>query len=309
MLRVTDDPDLDLSQPFLTRQFRAAGGSPADLRTAAYRPLVRNVWVRTDAYDLDSMYRAALAIHPPTAFLSRVSAAAALGLPVPDHPFVHVTVGNESERRFRPQVKPHVTKRSRALIRVRGMQLTDPVETFIDCAGMLSLVDLVVLGDALCRQFRIPAEQLRAACHETDAYYAGLARAAAAYVRDGVDSPMETRLRLLIVLAGLPEPEVNVIIYRESGVWKRRYDLCYRRIKLVVEYDGRQHAEDPVQWQKDLERREEFDDEGFRLIVVTAHGIYGDPAATLRRIRRQLVLRGWGDVPPLKESWRRHFAA
>lgn len=308
-MRVSDDPDLDLSRPFLTRQFRAAGGNPSDLRSAAYRALVRNVWVKTDAFDADSMFRAALAIHPPSAFLSRVSAAAVLGLPVPDHPFVHVTVGKECERRFRPQVKPHVTKRPRDLVQVRGMPLTHPVETFIDCAGMLAFVDLVVLGDALCRRFRIAADDLRAACHASSAYYAGLARAAAAFVRDGVDSPMETRLRLLIVLGGLPEPDVNVIVYWEDGTWKRRYDLCYWRIKLVVEYDGRQHADDVKQWQKDLERREEFDDEGFRLIVVTAHGVYGDPETTLRRIRRQLVLRGWGNVPPLKEAWRKHFAA
>ena len=39
-----------------------------------------------------------------------------------------------------------------------------------------------------------------------------LARRAASLAREGVDSPQETRLRLLLVLAGLPEPRVNVII-------------------------------------------------------------------------------------------------
>lgn len=46
-------------------------------------------------------------------------------------------------------------------------------------------------------------------------------------MRQGVDSPMETRLRMLIVLAGYPEPRVNVIIRHENGDWSTRLDLCH----------------------------------------------------------------------------------
>lgn len=304
---VTDE--LDLNRPFLTKQFEATGRHRRELRTKEFRQLARCVWIREAAYDSDSLFRAALVLHPPWAFISRLSAAAVLGLPVPDHPFVHVTVRKESERRFRPQIKAHVTYRNRRIIEVRGIRVSDPCETFIDCAGTLSFVDLVILGDALCRGYRIKAGALRNACAETDAYYAGLARDAATFVRDGVDSPMETRLRLLIVLAGLPEPSVNVVRRWEDGAWRRRYDLCYERIRLVVEYEGRQHAEDPRQWQSDLARREEFDDEGYRMLIVTAEGIYRHPQRTLERIRRQLVLRGWGEVPQLSENWQVHFAA
>ncbi len=49
---------------------------------------------------------------------------------------------------------------------------------------------------------------------------------------------METRLRLLLVLAGLPEPTVNVIVRGPDGEWLRRFDLCYPIFRLVVEYDG-----------------------------------------------------------------------
>ena len=61
--------------------------------------------------------------------------------------------------------------------------------------------------------------------------------------------------------------------------------------------------------ESDIERREEFDDEDCRLLIVTARGIFKEPERTLRRIRRQLVLRGYGDVPPLNDEWRDHFAA
>ena len=189
------------------------------------------------------------------------------------------------------------------------MLVTDPITTFLELAGSLSLVDLVVLGDAIVKKYRIPPKRLLRAARRSTDYYAAAAARAASYVRKGVDSPMETRLRMLIVLSGLPEPLTNVRLINDDGTWRRRFDLCYPGIKLIVEYDGRQHADDPAQWRRDLERREEFDDEGYRIIVVTSEGIFVEPDRTLQRIRRQLVLRGWDDVPQLTEVWKEHFAA
>lgn len=299
----------DLDAPFLTRQYRGAGGDPGRLRSKEYRHIFGSVWVRTAAFDHDSVYRAALLLHPPGAFLSHLSAATVHGLPVPDHPFIHVTVLAHEDRRYRPQIKPHVTGRKRELQVIRGMPVTDAVATFIDSAGMLAFVDLVVLGDAICRKYRLPAARLRAACAASSDYYANLARAAAAYVRDGVDSPMETRLRLLIVLSGLPEPEVNFKLCGPNGRVRRRFDLYYAGVRLIIEYDGRQHAEDTDQWTSDLARREELDDAGYRLIVVTARDIYGEPLRTLQRIRDQLVQRGYADVPAINDRWLSHFTA
>ena len=304
-----EEGQLNHDHPFTRAEWIAAGQALKLLRRRDYQQVVSRVWVRRDAVDEDTLVRAARALHPDDAFASHVSAARVLRLPIPDHPFAHVTVAKHADRRFRPQIKPHVTGRQRRVIVVRGIRTTDPVATFIDCAGMLSLVELVILGDALVKKYGVSPKVLLNACRKSTDYYSGLATAAAEYVREGVDSPMESRLRMLIVLAGLPEPEVNFKLYREDGTWRRRFDLSYPGIKLIVEYDGRQHAEDNVQWEKDLERREEFDDGGYRILVVTSKGIFVEPERTLHRIRRQLVLRGWGDVPTIDPRWRAHFAA
>ncbi len=299
----------DDRRPFTKEDLRAAGLNVGRVRRRHYVSLVTGVWIHRDARDSLSMIRAALRIHPDDAFASHLSAAEVLGLPVPESAFVHVTVTHQEDRHYRAQIKPHVTSRPRRIIVVDGIRTTDPIATFIDCAGWLSLVDQVVLGDALVRKYGIDPADLRRACRISSDYYAGLARMAADLVREGVDSPMETRLRMLIVLAGLPEPDVNVVISWADGAWRRRFDLCYRGIRLIVEYDGRQHAESRHQWQADLERREEFDDQGYRILVVTSVGIYQEPDRTLHRIRRQLVLRGMADVPPIDDRWREHFAA
>lgn len=297
----------DVRSPFTRAELAAAGLASSLLRRREFQQLVHGVWVHEDGIDDLALIRAALALHPEDAFASHLSAAKVLGLPTPDHLFAHVTVSDEKDRRFRPQIKPHVTIRERRVVVVGGIRTTDPIATFIDCAGWLSLVDLVVLGDALVKKFRITPAELRRTCEQSKDYYAGHASRAAEYVRTGVDSPMETRLRMLIVLAGLPEPEVDFKIYNDDGTWRRRFDLYYPGTRLIVEYDGRQHAEDPEQWDSDLERREEFDDEGRRILVVTARGIYVEPLRTLQRVRRQLVLRGMKDVPPIQPGWQQYF--
>jgi hypothetical protein len=293
--------------PFTRAMLRAKGIDPKLVRRSEFCQVIRSVWVRRDQVDEDTRLRAALALHPPDALASHFSAARLLELPVPEHRFEHVTVFQHEDRRWRPEIKPHVTGRVRSAQIVRGIRCTDPVTTFIQLAGSLSLVDLVVVGDALVKKYKLSPSKLVRLCRDSTDYYAGAALRAAMYVRQGVDSPMETRLRMLLVLAGLPEPKVDVRDLNEDGSWRRRYDLCYPEFKLIVEYDGRQHAEDVEQWNSDLDRREELDEEGFRILIVTARGIFVEPARTIERVHNALVARGCKGIV-IDESWRDAFS-
>ncbi len=119
---------------------------------------------------------------------------------------------------------------------------------------------------------------------------------------------METKLRLLLVFAGFPEPTVNLILRSADGQWIFRFDLCYERWKLIIEYDGRQHAFDTKQWGSDIGRREALDRLGWRLIVVRAEDVYRNPARTLCRVRDALLDCGAANVPTrFGAEWSRHF--
>ena len=167
-----------------------------------------------------------------------------------------------------------------------GVLISTPVQAFLDLASVgASLVDLVIAGDSLVKANDLDPQQFVTAADAYQGRNARRARRAASLVRAGVDSPMETRLRLLIVLAGLPEPQVNMIVRIASGKWRWRFDLCYPEYKLIIEYDGRQHAYHAEQWSHDLERREWLDQEGWRMLVVISEGIYGDPLRTLHRVK------------------------
>jgi hypothetical protein len=174
----------------------------------------------------------------------------------------------------------------------------------------VTLVDLVIVGDWLVRKKKVSLEALRRHCEASTSRHGGAARLAAALVRERVDSPMESRLCMLIVLAGLPEPVVNMTIRDLRGEPVRRYDLCWPSVRLIVEYDGKHHVERMEQWEKDLQRREAIDDDGWRILVVTSAGVFDVPEQTVVRIHRHLRSRRLPGTPARPAStWRAHFPA
>jgi len=109
-------------------------------------------------------------------------------------------------------------------------------------------------------------------------------------------------------LAGLFEPEVNHILRDDSGAWICRLDLSYPEYLLIVEYDGRQHAEDTRQWNRDIERRENLEAWGWKIVVITSKGVFQEPERTLARVAEALRSRGCSVPRKPSGAWRPHFA-
>lgn len=78
---------------------------------------------------------------------------------------------------------------------------------------------------------------------------------------------METRLRWLLIQAGLPRPEVQTNLGDGSTRFFGRADLCYPEARLVLEYDGVNHRERLVE---DGRRQNLMINAGFRLLRFTA---------------------------------------
>ena len=298
----------DPFQPFTREQAREAGITDRQLKSRSYRQLLHGVHVSSAAPDVPLLRtRAALLVHPPGAVATHFSAARVRAAPVPVHSFEHVTVHRAEDRRQRHGLRCHVAALAVADVKVvKGLRISSAPRMFLELASALGLVDLVVVGDWLVRKEFVTCESLVHYCATTHERYAGHARRAASYVRERVDSPMETRLRMLLVLAGLPEPEVNLELRDRSGLVTLRLDLSYPRVRLAVEYDGRHHLESLEQWERDVERRDDLSDD-WRLITVTNKGIYQEPARTLDRVWRALSDRGWRPLAPPNDGWRAHF--
>lgn len=317
----TQAPAFNPRQPFRYRTARHTGISRRQLSGPSYRRLFTGVYIAAEVEMRPEIWaRAALLVAPENTVIARHTAARIWrGVP-PDDWRTHLTtlaaptdweLERSGERKPYGRVKlegidARVSSDATRLVWIRGMRVTDPARTFLDCAENLDLVELVVLGDSLVKNADLTPQDLIDAA-ATPGRHRKLARRAAALVRSGVDSPQETRLRMLIVLSGLPEPEVNIAIVDAFGRVCRRLDMGYRRYLIGVEYEGRQHAEDPGQWASDIARREEFDNLGWRLLLVIAKGVYHEADTTLERLARLLRERGCTDAKVRSTEWRRYF--
>lgn len=99
------------------------------------------------------------------------------------------------------------------------------------------------------------------------------------------ESPMESRLRMLLVLARLPRPEAQVVI-RDGHRFVGRPDLYYREQRLGLEYDGGTHRMSLVE---DNRRQNRLTDAGIRLLRFTAGDIYNTPDVVVRLVRSALA--------------------
>lgn len=193
--------------------------------------------------------------------VSHVSAALWHGLPLPPRlarpAGLHLTF-DRSARTHRTDLDGVVSHRVRlpsdhVLELPDGQRVTTAARTWFDLAGMLRPheVDwLIADGDHLVRPPWTPTgradpvatvlelSEVLARCRGRPGVR--LARAALAEVRVGADSPPETFLRLALIRAGLPEPELQVAVDPADPA-SPVVDLGYRAARLALQYDGAGH--------------------------------------------------------------------
>lgn len=300
--------DLDTTQPFTRAAGNAAGIPDRQLAGAAYRLIFPGVHVASEVPDtLVLRCRAALLVAPAGGVLSHHTAARLWGGVTPDTADIHLSYTRQVS------TPPDGIRRHRftaefGRARRHGMPLTTPEQTFVHCALEMGLVDTVALGDSLVRQRLTTGPDLAAFAESCPGQGGRAARTAAAFVRTGVDSSPETRLRLLMSLSGLPEPEVAIEIRDECGFVRYRLDLGYAEQRLAVEYDGRWH-EDPAQAAYDVERRAILTAMGWHVEVVVADELFADQEGLLIRLWSAARRAGVPTPRHPRQAWRRHFTA
>jgi len=173
-----------------------------------------------------------------------------------------------------------------------GVELTTPRQTFLDLAAELDDLGLTIVGDGLCAATSLTPGQLLDFVN-THPPVPGLnqARRVAALVRWPVASPMETRVRRLIVAAGLPEPLVNDPARDGGHGWLAYVDLIYPQAKIAIEYQSEYHRTDRRQWRSDLSRMRALQEDGWLVLYLSVEDVRY-PNRFLGPLRSALVSRG-----------------
>jgi hypothetical protein len=177
--------------------------------------------------------------------------------------------------------------------RLGALPVIEPAAAWLQMTRLVSLDELVLAGDFLVRRRRplcSPGE-LAAAVATPGARGISIARRAFAEVRAGTDSPMETRVRLLITRAGLPEPVIGHTVRDAAGGFIGTPDLAYVREKIAIEYEGDHHRVDRAVFADDIERRELMQEAGWYVIRVISDHVFIHHAWLVRRIALKLAER------------------
>ncbi len=262
----------------LTRRM-LTGDRFARVRRGVYR-------CRDTPQTLRLQVQAALLVLPPDTAASHTTSLALRGLDIGRHDTLHLSGHRRPEHDVAGVVLHRRSVRLNTVL-VDGVPTLGPLRTFVDAATVLSMRDLLAVGDWLVFNEHVDLLDLRAYAIASHLDGVRKARRIAPLVRERVASVYESHVRWDLHAAGLPEPEVNVDILDDHGTWLARGDLVYRRWKILVEYDGWQHERDAEQRQRDHLRREALEAAGWRVIVITVEDMRR-PGTVVSRVRQAI---------------------
>lgn len=172
---------------------------------------------------------------------------------------------------------------------IGDMDCTSVARTCYDIGRRQPLDTAIVRIDALLNKTRGDVRDVAAiAARYPGARRIRRLREALSFVDPGAESPQETRLRLLLVRAGLPRPATQIPVTDESGFVRRRIDMGWEDALVGVEYDGEQHWRDPLAYAADIERLEFLAGCGWTIVRVSSTQLRNRPEQVISRARNAL---------------------
>ncbi|MFC0007105.1 endonuclease domain-containing protein [Micromonospora siamensis] len=280
--------------PFRGGAAVAAGQlSWAMLRGPAWQRLLPDVYVHRDGYRPDDhrMWCEAVALRLPfDAAVGGRSAAYLWGADLlgRDAP---VTVLLPRSARMRPHPRLHIVRSVLPEVdrtRFAGLPVTTPVRTAFDLGRQAPRVEALVAVEALLhrRVVRLPALRSFA---DTHAGWPGAAllREVLALAEPLSESPMETRLRLLLIEAGLGPLVAQHDVLDQRGRFVGRVDLAWPALRVAVEYDGDHHRE-RAHFRQDVSRLNALRAAGWLVLRFTADDVLRTPDATIALVAQAL---------------------
>lgn len=221
------------------------------------------------------------------AFFNSVTAALLMGLPLPrtlqNETNIHVAVPSPTRAPAARGITGHKVQLMGGDWRLwHGLRVSSPERVWCELAADFSLPDLVAVGDYLIHWER-------PICSESDlaaavSRYPGrrgrsVLMAALASLDNRSESPQESRLRVILSLAGVHDLVANLRITVRGKSY--RADLALPRWKVAIEYQSDYHR-DAGQWRKDMTKRESLASIGWHTMEVNADDLDDGPELAAR---------------------------
>lgn len=167
-----------------------------------------------------------------------------------------------------------------------GLPATSALRTVVELGSRPPLVEAVIAVDMALHAHLVEMEDLRLCAADRPGRKGVVQlRQVVNLAEPAAESPMETRVRLLLVQSGLPRPEVQATLKDERGLFLGRTDLYYPVHRLCLEYDGGTHRESLAE---DNRRQNRLLNAGFRLLRFTAADVLRAPDSVVSQVRQAL---------------------
>lgn len=275
------------SGPFRLQDARRAGLTWKQLQSRSFHRLGHDSYAWS-VLDADPMLRLRAAIDrlPPEAVFSQRTAAWLHGLDVPPCDPIQVTVPKECGSSYRSGLAVRRAPVPAAdVVERKGMPATTILRTLLEIAEARSPIEPVVVFDMALRAALVTPHQLAAlAADRAGLKYAKRLRRVVDLADPWSESPMESRLRTILVLSGVPRPELQVDLFDQLGNHLGRADLYYPDQRLVIEFDGATHRHSLVE---DNRRQNRILAAGYRLLRFTAADLRNQ-AAVAAQVRAEI---------------------
>lgn len=166
---------------------------------------------------------------------------------------------------------------------VDDVTVTTPARTALDLACWYPVLTAVPAIDALARACELKVSDVDLLMQRCRGRR-GIKRARASLdlVDAGAQSPKESWLRLILVMAGIPRPQTQIPVTDEFGVVFAYLDMGWEELKVAAEYDGEHHRTHRSQYGWDQRRRERLERQGWLVVRVIAGQ---RPAEIIGRVR------------------------
>jgi hypothetical protein len=168
--------------------------------------------------------------------------------------------------------------------RLGDLPVTTPLRTAFDVARLLPRAEAVEAVDALLGQRMVQLPKLIEYAADRPGWLGSpRLREVLALAEPLTESPMESRLRLLIVDAGLPRPVAQHEVFNARGRLIGRVDLAYPEWRIAIEYEGDHHRERD-RFRQDVHRLNALRAAGWLVLRFTADDVLRHPERTAGQI-------------------------
>lgn len=259
------------------------------MRPLQYSP---TQWKSPDPHRVERRIRAFGSRLAPGHFFSHLTAASLWGLPVPTlgvgEP-LHVSVHSPQPRPRANGLMGHeLDARVTSVVTIDEYPVTEVSATWCQLASLLSVHDLVAVADAMIMpELEQPplvtlADLERAVEMRRGHRGAGQLRHALDLARPGSANRIESVLRVMMMQAGLPEPELGAMLSQTDASFSTRVPIAFpcHRVGIDVHFE----ADRPYRVHSaELERLARLDDMGWRMVAFSDADVHPSRQFELRQ--------------------------